>query len=320
MQSFKAKRALANHSRNLKTWNRINTTISKRRIMKKHNPMNSTLLFKSDNYRKKKELLDKIELTKTPFEREGDFAWILSLRTHKQELFKDDNSVIGSYSNNLASKGTLSNKTMVNFCSRRSSNGLSKAESIANRTYDSLETEAIKDMRSSAQFYFLEPTSKKLNELWVRKKIETQKPSDLEVVRKSYHDMSQTLDLTDSPRFKNQHLPRKLVDTYKHKLTLMHPEKVKKPKKSQMRSSIKSSVESSTSDLPLSLSHENLVGVNDDEQLMGVEVVGKNKMDSEIEACYNMQGTRYWVKNHHLTETGEDEPYLQEETIMESYS
>lgn len=84
MRDFRATRALDNHDKTLKIWNKLNKFMSNRRSRAFNNvhteKSEPSLILSSDYYRKRKEIVDKIDLSKSFQEKHGSFAWALSLR------------------------------------------------------------------------------------------------------------------------------------------------------------------------------------------------------------------------------------------------
>ena len=183
---------------------------------------------------------------------------------------------------------------------------------IAQRNFENWELPTSKTLKNSNEYYFLEPTGSNPDGIWIRKKPDLKLPSESEVIRKSKYDLLKVTPVKDGEVSLSKFIPKTLINEFKEKC---------KSNRDWLFSSSKSGLFKTTNSLnfrDLDKSPK-IFGIDNEKELESLEIIGSNKLLSEISAWYNIQGPKFFMKNHYYTETGEGEPDDPEEVIEQSY-
>ena len=158
--------------------------------------------------------------------------------------------------------------------------------------------------------YYLEPTGYNPDGIWTRKRSMLKLPEDQEIIRKSQFNTLQIVKNWDQQSL-SKFLPKSLIKGYYD--IIPQPKSIK-------QSSSKSSMYNTTDWFEEEMKEtKTLYGIDNEVDLMNLEIVGTNKLLSEISAWNSIKGSKYIIKNHHFNELGEGEPEESVEIIEQCY-
>ena len=144
MRDYRATRALENHDKTLQIWNKLNKFMSSRRSRAYANVRTEhsepSLMISSDFYRKRKEIVDKLDFSQSFQEKHGSFAWALSLRnSHSQDRctkFRQDSAYENTNEDRNFAHSSMNSTEIYN----RSMFNMSLKEScVAYRNFDNFD-------------------------------------------------------------------------------------------------------------------------------------------------------------------------------------
>ena len=269
-----------------------------------------SLMTKSDAFRQKKEIIDQISSSKLQLDPFSNFSWALSLRNSptSNPIKVEENKVLTS---SLHSTPKIMNYT-GEFGSSFSQFRSSFHESwVAQRNFESNAISSSKTMKNQ-EYYFLEPTSKNPDGIWIRKRPELKLPSDFEIIRKSKYDLSKVTPVKDKDSLLSNFVPKNLIKEIKDSIKSNRWGKFNSAKTSMFNTA-------NSIDFQLTNKSPEIFGVDNEKELTSIEIIGSNKLVAEINSWNNIQGPKCFIKNHYYTETGEGEPDEAEEIIEQSY-
>ena len=261
-----------------------------------------------------KELIDKISLSKLQRDPNPMFNWTLSLRNSSKNNIFINKKTNNYWANSFTVTPKISNLNHDNELSISLFKTSIRESRAENRNLD--RNKSLKEswtIQQPSDIYYLEPTSKNPDGIWSRKKSIINFTDDQEIIRKSLFNILKVEKDEYQESSLIRFIPKSLIKGY---VDCISQPKLFKPSssKSSMHNTFDCFEEKEVKP------SQTIYGIDNDKDLRTLEIVGSNKLTSEIRACNSIiNEPKFFIKNHFLNEIGEGEPDESEEIIEQWY-